>query len=524
MQGKTGEVTRGRRRRLRLLAALLALAAVGLAVTTALFAGDGSNHTELGPGPTRDSGPFKPNLIVVMTDDQTVRSFSPDVMPETLAYFERDGAIFDQAIAAPPLCCPSRAGFLTGRYAHNTGVLKNKAGYGSLRAKRQTFPVALEQAGYRTGMFGKFLNGYKRAAGRKPAPGFTRWVANHGPADYFDFKVSNDGDVKEIDEYSTAFFTRKAIEFARNARHGEPFFLWLSYNAPHTAVSRYPTPCKGAAAQPSNPAVLERFADTSLPHPPSFNERDVSDKPSLAMRPGRLTPREIRQLTLHWRCSLAAMRDVDRQLARVLDSLRESGELSRTVVVYLSDNGYYYGEHRLHSDKRLPLEPALRVPLAIGVGDKVGPRPPPRVSELVSQVDLAPTLLDYGGVDPCDGTKRCRPPDGRSLRGLLEASAGGWPGDRAIPLQLADGWTYKAMRTPHELYMEITEARGHGFAPPEIEAYDLETDPHQLHNLAASTDPAIEQRLHELAARFEPLHGCRGTDGRDTARGSAACE
>jgi N-acetylglucosamine-6-sulfatase len=509
-----------------LLAALLGLGAVGGAAILILLDGGGSDRPKAHPAPASDWGRRDPpNLIVVMTDDQTLGSFTPEVMPKTLDHFERDGAIFDQAIAAPPLCCPSRAGFLTGRYAHNTGVIENDAGYGSLRAKRQTLPVALAEAGYRTGMFGKFLNGYRRARGARPAPGFTRWVANDGPADYFDFEVSDGGEVKEISGYSTAYFTRKAIGFARDAHaHDQPFFLWLSYNAPHTVAPRYSTRCNGETAQPSRPALLEKFADAPLPRPPSFNERDVSDKPSLVREAGRLGPREIHELRLQWRCSLAAMRDADDQLARLLEYLRGSGELSRTVVVYLSDNGHYFGEHRLRNDKRLPLEPALRVPLAISVGETVGPRTPSRIGELVSQVDLAPSLLDYAGVEPCNGARPCRPMDGRSLRGLLESRAGHWPGNRAIPMRLADGWTYTAMRTPDSLYVEMTKARGRSFVPPEIEMYDLESDPDELHNLAGSTDPALEQRLDDLGTRLSRLHGCSGIEGRDAPRRSAFCE
>jgi len=509
-----------------LLAAVLALGAVVVAATAALVADDGSDHPEPRPATASDLGLLeRPNLIVVMTDDQTLAGFTPETMPKTFGYFERAGTIFDLAIAAPPLCCPSRAAFLSGRYAHNTGVVRNAGGYSTLRAKRKTFAVALDDAGYRTGMFGKFLNGYRRSAGAKPAPGFGRWLANHRPADYFDFKVSDEGTVKRISGYSTAYFTRKAIEFARNAdEHGDPFFFWLSYNAPHTVAAHYPTPCRGEAAQPSSRAVFERFADAPLPHPPSFNESDVSDKPALAEGHPRLTPREIREVTLQWRCNLAASRDVDEGMARLVAFLRESDELSRTVLVYVSDNGYYFGEHRLHADKRLPLEPALRVPLAISVGEKVGPSAPSRIGELVSQVDIAPTLLDYAGVKPCRGGRPCRPIDGRSLRGLLQGRARNWPDDRAVPMELADGWTYAAIRTPHELYMEVTAAGRRDFTPPAVEMYDLEADPDQLENLAGSTDPAVKRRVGDLGARLDRLHRCVGIEGRDAPRGTPFCE
>ena len=452
----------------------------------------------------------RPNLVVVMTDDQTVGSFNPEVMPQTHEFFSARGVIFNQAIAAPPLCCPSRAGFLTGRYAHNNGVVDNTIGYGSLRGKGQTLPVALAAAGYRTGMFGKFLNGYGPAGGTQAAPGFDRWLATYGYADYFNYQVSDDGELRTVPEYSTRYFTTEAIGFTREAAEDSaPFFLWLSYNAPHTVLPGYPPPCDGLAAQPSSAEVFSEFADSPLPRPPSFNEADTSDKPQLTNPP--LREREIREIEQGWRCNLAAMRDVDTELHRLLDHLERDGELENTVVVYLSDNGYYYGEHRLTTDKRLPLEPALRIPMAISVG---GARPsasaPPELDLLVSQVDIAPTLADYAGVEPCDRETSCLPYDGRSLRGPLEGVQAGWPADRAIPMVLADGWTYQALRTPDELYMEISENRKGPLPEPAIELYDLAADPDQLENLAASPDPETEARLRELAARLERLQSCTG--------------
>ena len=485
---------------MKLLGALLLV--VGVAAGAIALASGGDD-----PAPPRAEAPAEaPNLLVVMTDDQSLGSFTPAVMPRTHKLFADGGTIFEQAIASPPLCCPSRAGFLTGRYAHNHGVVENDVGYGTLVGRDETLAVALQAGGYRTAMVGKFLNGYERVAGAEPAPGFDRWYSIFGPANYFNFKVSDDGEVRDIAGYATNDLTREAIEVIAEADQDDvPFFLWLAYNAPHTVLPGSPPPCDGLAAQPPSRAAFERFADTPLPASASFDERDVSDKPSLAGGPGPLRNGQVVELTQAWRCALSALGAVDEQFSRLVAALRESGQLENTVVVYLSDNGLYYGEHRLTDEKRLPLEPALRIPLAIRVGSGVRRAPqPPAAFELVSQVDLAPTLLDFAGVEPCPPGSDCTPMDGRSLRPLL---AGGeeWPSDRAIPLALDEGWTYRAVRTPGELYLELDASRWRRFGSPAVELYELKRDPHQLRNVAKLPGKADEVAvLHRRLEALQP--------------------
>lgn len=440
-----------------------------------------------------------PNLLVVMVDDQPVSAHDRKALPAIHDFFADAGTTFDQAITAPPLCCPSRAGFLTGRYTHNHGVVENTVGYRSLKGKDRTFPVALQAADYRTAMIGKFLNGYEPDAGAQPAPGFDRWYAIHGYADYFDFQVSDNGELKRDPGYATESLTSQAIRFTRQASADEqPFFLWLSYNAPHTINGGYKKPCNGKRAQPAGAAAYARFANERLPRPTSFNNPNVAERPSL-QGTDPVGFKKLRSITGAWRCARASLAGVDEQFARLIADLRESGELETTLVVYLSDNGYYYGEHRLTADKRLPLEPALRIPMAIRAGTQVasdaGPR---RTDALVSQVDLAPTLLDYAGVDPCPGAAACQPMDGRSLKPLLTGDAADWPANRAIPMTLDDGWTYEALRTPTHLYMEIASSRKQTFSSPRPELYDLRRDPDQLHNLAGQrAASAIERTLRQ---------------------------
>lgn len=503
---------------------MAALVAIALLITGCGGGSDGggasgpSGDDASGDRPGRAANPAKkPNLLVVMTDDQTIGSFNSEVMPKATRFFgEFGGTVFDQAIAAPPLCCPARAGFLTGRYAHNHGVLENTVGYASMRGKDETFPAMLQDRGYRTGMIGKFLNGYGDVADAAPAPGFDRWFAIKGYAAYENFEVSDDGEVRFIEDYATEALTSEAVEFM-SERDPDPFFLWLSYNAPHT-VRKKSGPCAGLAAQPPDRKTFERFADAELERPASFDEKDTSDRPSLADFPDRLGPRDIAEATRAWRCSLAAMFEVDRQFGKLIGALRRSDRLEDTVIVFLSDNGFFYGEHRLTDDKRLPLEPALRVPMAIRVGADVSPKAeaPGSVDRLVSQVDLAPTMLDYAGAKDCPRGQSCEPLDGRSLRPLLEGDEGsGWPNRRAIPLTLDDGWTYDAIRTERELYLETTAARKRDFPSPQPELYDLADDPDQLTNLAAVPADQEIERIKKLGRRLDAAVSCSGIRGRN---------
>ena len=461
----------------------------------------------------RDGPP--PNILVVMTDDQTAAQFDPDVMPYTTRFFAERGTEFGQAIAAPPLCCPARAGFLTGQYAHNNGVDANTPGYPLLRDPDNTLPVWLRDAGYRTGFVGKYLNGYELAGGAEPAPGWDRWLQIHGYADYFGYTVSDDGSLSQAGtgprDYSTRLLTREGIRFTRSAaRRNDPFFLWLAYNAPHTLTGGYPPPCDGIVAQPPSARAFDRFADAPLPKTGSFDEADVSDK-GRWVRSQKLGATEVETMTRRWRCGLASLRTVDAGFRRLTESLEATGELDDTLVVFLSDNGYFFGEHRIADDKRLPYEPALRVPLAIRM--PAGTEQPPRSDALVANVDLAPTLLDLAGAKPCVA-RGCRRPDGSSLVPLLTGDEDDWRQDRGVLVELDDGFTYSAIRTPAYLYAELTADRRGPLPQPETELYDLAADPDELENVAG-TDPALEAGLAE---RLDALRRCAGATGKD------ACE
>ena len=494
-----------------------ALAAAALATLVAAgCGGGGSSETHAKPPapPPVKAAAKRPNVVVVMTDDQTSSAYTRGVMPFTWRFFHHGATDFSEAFDAPPLCCPARAGFLTGEYPHNDGVFTNVPGYPTLRDPASTLPVWLRAAGYRTGLIGKYLNGYETVGGAKPAPGWDRWFAIYGPAYYTNYEVSDDGHVRHFGsapgDYTTSVLTREAERFV-TSRGSRPFFLWLTYNAPHLVPAGEP-PCEGDMPQPPDRAAFRRFASTPLPHPPSFNEADVSDKARWVSHRPPMTRATVAAVTRRWRCTLATLPAVDGGVRKVVGALRRSGRLDNTILVFLSDNGYFFGEHRIDDDKRLPYEEAIKVPFAIRLPPRLRDGPSPAtVSAPAANIDLAPTLLDYAGGRPCVPGGACRTLDGRSLRPLLDGRRPGWSRDRGILLELADAYTYAAIRTPRYLYARITADRQGRLPAPQEELYDLHADPYELDNLLSGGGGRVSGLRHRLGLRLDLLRRCSGT-------------
>jgi arylsulfatase A-like enzyme len=517
---------RERRRRLWLLARpLCGIALAGVAIGVERIEVESHGRPENSPTANARSRNQvgvgnRPNLLVITTDDQTMAQFSRRSMPFTWRFFRRSGSMFSNSLSVPPLCCPDRAGFLTGEYAHNHGVLTNQSGYFYLTEKENTLPVWLNRAGYRTGLVGKYLNDYP-ALGPTTAPGWDEFFAAGGETvGYRDFEIGDNGRARHFsgESYSTDVYTRHAEGFIRGAAgRGRPFFLWLTYNAPHT-VPDGSSPCPGNRAQPKSTSEYSHFANAPLPQTPALHERDVRDKGRWVRRKPPVAGKRLARVNKNWRCALAALPPVDRGLRSIVGELRSMDELDRTVIVFTSDNGYFYGEHRIPDDKKLPYDPSLRVPLAISAPPGIDSgSPPSRIGALVSNVDLAQTLLDYARARPCKAADRCRTIDGHSLRPLLAGRTPAWTKNRAIPIELDEDFTYKALRTPNLLYMRLVADRLGKLARARIELYNLRRDPYELHNLWTVGHATNRSLGRHLAGRMRRLTHCVGT------RGARAC-
>ena len=379
-----------------------------------------------------------------MTDDMAATDLA--LMPKSRQLLAAKGTTFADAIDSFPLCCPARATFLTGQYAHNHGVAGNFYPYGWYGMKRRgnTLPAWLQDAGYRTALVGKWLNGYgaRDAHGEVPK-GFDIWrgLLDVSAYDYFNFVMNRDG---ELRSWGDADFARGLVEFAnieviggvqtvaqvfarleevfgprpytywgaenpddyspdvtgkiterlvrRERRSKRPFFIWWAPAAPHREdVSTTLMGRPGPDPRPA-PRYAERSEGYVLPRPPSFNEPDLSDKPTPVTDAATpMTEAQIAQLQLDYEGRAGSLLAVDDRVAELVEALRETDQLSNTLILFLSDNGWLQGEHRITGDKFLPYEESLRIPLVLrGPGVPKGRT----VRGQVSNVDLAPTLLD----------------------------------------------------------------------------------------------------------------------------------
>jgi len=463
------------------LAALLA--------ATALFQGAaGERSTALAQVQSR------PNIVVIMTDDQTAESLR--VMANVRRLLAARGTSFANSFTTYPQCCPSRATFLTGQYAHNHGVLGNSppaGGYIKLDHSN-TLPVWLENAGYYTVHIGKYLNGYGSRDPREIPPGWSEWRGSVDPSTYrfTGYTLNENRTLTTYGGYQTDVYAQKAAAvIRRRAPLARPFFLSVAFLAPHSGAPADPDDPGAGIATPS-PALRHRddFAAEPLPRPPSFNEADVSDKPS-GIRTRRLLPPErVRAIRENYQQELESLLAVDEGVARIVAALGGSGELGNTLVIFTSDNGFFHGEHRVAQGKNLPYEPAIRIPLVVrGPGVPAGLR----LTQRVGNLDLAPTIVDAANATAG------RVPDGRSLLPLFTSPT--TPLTRDLLVERGPGEDpYSALRSGRYLYVEYSSGAR--------ELYDLAVDPHELASRHA--DPSYAAVRRELAGRLAQLRSCRG--------------
>ena len=473
------------------------------------------------------SGP--PNIIFILADDLDASSVA--YMPALQSLLVEEGTSFENAFVTTSLCCPSRASILTGQYTHNHQVLSNEPPNGGSEKFREmgheesTVATWLRSGGYRTVHIGKYLNDYEEADLTYVPPGWDEWYAlvyEKGLA-YYGYRLNENGTVvsygedygeevqarvllrllripwprvlpRVLPDYQTDVLARKAADYVRRVpEDGRPFFMHLTPRAPHSPYTPAPRHVGKFI-----------FADVRAPRPPSFNEEDVSDKPSWVRSQPRLRSEQITRIDEVYRNRLRMMLAVDEMISGLIEALRESGELENTYIVFTSDNGYHMGEHRLRlrPDKRTVYEEDIRVPLVVrGPGVPAGES----VDRFALNIDLAPTFAELARVPV--------PPsvDGRSLVPLL---TGDPPPTTWRSAFLVERWateppkyrtipSYKAVRTEGYKYVRYDDG--------DRELYNLRVDPYELENSHKSADPA---RLNRLKSRLEALRECVGASCR----------
>ena len=430
--------------------------------------------------------PVRPNLVVVLTDDLDVPTYKE--MPRLRDTLVRQGLSFDRAYVTQPLCAPSRAAILTGQYSHSHGVTGNHPPNGGWPAFRQyeqaTIAVWLKAVGYRTSLVGKYLNDYpKNASNTYIPPGWDDWYAHLSAIEdgrYFNYWVNDNGKVSRFgaqqEDYSVDRDTARAVQFIRDsAGRSEPLFLYVAPEVPHDPadyVNRH----------------ASEFHDAQAPRVPSFNESDVSQKPTFVRKLPNLTPADIDSLDRYQRKRLRAMSAVEDMVNRILAALGETGRLGDTYFFFSSDNGLLMGQHRVIGTKSNAYEECINVPLVVRGPDV----PVATLHEPVLNIDLPATLLDLAGAAIPDSV------EGRSLAPFLRGTPpSSWRTD--LPIENYGVGLSAALRTPDWLYNHVDTQ--------EYELYDMHADPYQLHNLHRRADPALQDALEQ---RMRALIACHG--------------
>ena len=455
----------------------------------------------------RPSAPFRPNVVMIVVDDMRFDEFGagghPYLETPSIDRLAAEGALFTRAWHVTPLCSPNRASLLTGQYVSRHGILDNSSR--SLASHRLAlFPQLLQAAGYRTAHIGKWHMGNDPT----PRPGYDYWVSFAGQGRTNDPELYENGRSAVVPGYVTDIFVDRAIDFI-GAADERPFFVYIGHKAIHPeAVQRDDGSLDRDVPMTFLPAArhLGRYETDVLARAPTYGLTEATrrSKPVLARAldlreevvaadPSweSIIDRGIAEETVRRRAEM--MLAVDEGVGRILAALERRGVLDSTLVVVTSDNGYFYGEHGLTVERRLPYEEALRAPLVIRYPPLVaaGSRP----AALTLSVDVAPTILDIAGVEIP------RHVQGESLVPVLR-------GDTAAVREVACmeyyshenpmPWTvdldYRVVRRGRFKYIRWLR-----FDDAE-ELYDLEADPWERRNLAG--DPALGRVLADLRAEL----------------------
>lgn len=480
---------------------LLALMVAGCQASPAPHAAPpGSSHrpsavvpTEPGPShrPSAVTGerPRQPNILLITTDDQD--TFELDSMPRTRRLLAGEGMTFTQALSPHPLCCPARAGILTGQYAQNNGVRHNHGRYGGFKALkvRRNLGSWLQAAGYDTALVGKFLNEYGPRDPRQP--GWTVWNPMvRGVYSYYGTRFYNDGDPKTYDGYSVNVVGDRTVDYIHAfAARDRPFFIWASQVAPHAIAL-----ARGAWGAPLAPPGDD---GAGVPAPalrkPSFRVTGPP-QPGLVGQRGPWSRSYIQHYTDR---RAASLRAVDDAVAAAVRALADTGQLDNTYIFFTTDNADLLGEHG-YIGKNVLYEENLRIPLLVrGPGVPAGSR-----SDLpVTLFDLAPTFLQIAG-----GTAGVVE-DGESFLPALRGQSMPWRDTQLVQAGStrrrgpSPGWYFRGVRTARYSYSREP-------ATGRETLYDRVRDPYELRNVAQLPQYASVRR--ELARRTTLLARCAG--------------
>lgn len=454
------------------------------------------------------------NVVLILTDDHRFDAIGfaghPFLKTPHLDALARGGAHLRNAFVTTSLCSPSRASILTGLYMHRHGVVDNNH---PVREGLTFFPQHLQAAGYETAFVGKWHMGSDSDA---PQPGFNHWVSFKGQGTYWPNPngLNVNGRKTPQKGYLTDELTDYAVQWLEGRSAERPFLLYLSHKAVHTDLlptgkqeGRLLVPgVEGLIGFVPAPRHQGRYASEPFVEPESFafTPRNFADKPMWVQNRrnsrhgvdvpfGSPTP-----IVTIYRQYMETLLAVDDSVGRVLDRLRRKGVLESTLVIYMGDNGYAWGEHGM-TDKRSAYEESMRIPMMMHCPELI--RPGTRISQMVANIDVAPTILEAAGLE------YPRSMDGRSFLPLRRGQS--IPGREDLLYEYLWEWNYPMTPTLHALRTERFKfIRPHGLWDIE-ELYDLESDPREITNLVRKPEHA--SRVKDMRTRLFQI--LQQTDG-----------
>ncbi|HKE43263.1 MAG TPA: sulfatase, partial [Steroidobacteraceae bacterium] len=436
----------------------------------------------------------RPNIIFILLDDLRWDEVDyPFVKVPNIHRIANEGVTFRNAFITTPLCSPSRASFLTGQYAHTHGITDN-TDHSPRSYELVTFPRLLHDAGYETAFIGKWHMGVDDSA----RPGIDYWVGMKGQGHYLDPELNVNGERRKYPGYFTDILNKFAVDFLKQP-HAKPFLLYIAHKAVHPELTQY---ADGSVSDLGGGQFLpaERhktlYAEDAIPHRASYGKAPQG-KPALLRQIGDLPPLGPSTVTDDEtiRNRLRMLASMDEGLGEMLAVLEAQKQLDNTLIIFTSDEGYFYGEHGLSAERRLAYEESIRIPLLMRYPKLI--KAGSVLDQFALSIDIAPTVLAIGGAPAATDMH------GRSLLPLLKGQRIAWRdsvlveyfSDKVFPRVVNMG--YQAVRTQRWKYIHYVDLEGMD------ELYDLRTDPFEMSNVIAA--PQAQTSLEDLKAELQKL-------------------
>jgi N-acetylglucosamine-6-sulfatase len=460
----------------------------------------------------------KPNFIVILIDDLRYDEFGagghPYMKTPHTDRIAAEGALFERAFHTTPICSPNRASIVTGQYASRHGIIDNVA-RDAMSHRLPNYHLELQKLGYETAHIGKWHMGNDG----KPRPGYHHWVSFDGHGRLVDPKLNINGTYEQQSGYVTDLMNDLAVKFIDVPRK-KPFSLFFAHKAVHPDAFQAADGTLDLENQGGyKPAERHKdlYRGCSFPRYPNMvpTAEVVKQKPVWAEAFRLKQSEKARALldSLHAgsqeeiRLRAAMMASVDEGIGMIFEALERTRQLDNTLIVFLGDNGYFFGEHGLGPERRFAYEAGIRSPFLVRYPPEIAPGT--RVKDLVICQDIAPTLIELAGGKPGPQVQ------GRSFMPLFSKKAKSWRksflveywAEQAMPWLV--GMTYKAVRT--ERY-KLIHWVNRGKAGELDELYDLERDPWELKNLITSRAhaPVRERLKQELKRLITEAVGLKG--------------